>query len=339
MNLTIESILNRHIKQENEPIRILTFPTHETAETIWCQNNIEVWAMRGPNIKDWNSKFRPLPKNYFLLAKGNSAEEIINIIPSHKTFDCVVSQNIFAHHDLGRHVANFLHIPLIELQHVLPDPSWTPGFLKQFREKKAEKTVFITEFSRDRWGYSEENSTVIHHAVDTNLFCPDPNKERRAHILSVVNEFAQRDYQLGFKLWENIVKDLPHKHVGSDPSGIFFPANDLYDLINYYQTAQIFINTSLISPIPCALLEAAACGCAIVTTNTCAIPTFFEHEKNCLMSDKPEDLRKFCKHLLQNEQERNRLGLAAREMILEKCNIDRYIKDWTNVFREVCYEN
>lgn len=75
------------------------------------------------------------------------------------------------------------------------------------------------------------------------------------------------------------------------------------------------------------------CGCAIVTTETCAIPEYgFEHGVNCLMSNDPEDLRYCLEDLLKNPSLCALLGMNARRLIKEKYNTNRFVKDWNTLF-------
>jgi glycosyltransferase involved in cell wall biosynthesis len=86
--------------------------------------------------------------------------------------------------------------------------------------------------------------------------------------------------------WDNYLKistGLPVNPVGDTP-GFSKPAKDINDLVSKYKKVSVFLNTSTISPIPMALLEAAACGCPIVTNATCEIPEIFTNGENCWMS-------------------------------------------------------
>lgn len=335
MNYMTMGIARRSTKRPDEPFNLLTFPTHESAETVWCKTNINVYAIRGRGIKGWNEKFRPLPKNYHLLSPSGAHQirAYMETIPKDITFDAIVSQNIHAHNEIATGIAQQMGISLIELQHVLPNPAWSPDLLNTFKNRPAHKKIFITDYSRKAWGYNESEADVIRHGIETDLFTIDRSNQKK-HILSVVNEFRARDAELGYKLWEEVTNGLPRWHVGHDP-GFSEAATNVQELVNHYQTAPVFINTSRISPIPCSLLEAAACGCAIVTTNNCEIPYFFQHGENAMMSNDPRELREFCKFLLANEQERVRLGDAARQSIVEKCDVGRYVREWNTTLENL----
>ena len=324
MNYVINSIVRKTTKG-NKPFNILTTATHESFETNWCKAHMQAFALNADGYKDWNHQFRKLPKNYYILprAQTNFKEDLnkqviafIQTIPKDISFDCVVIQNNYATHNILSAIAQHLSIPTIEIQHCLPPENSPKYFLDEMKAKTTNKKVFITDYSRERWGYNKDEAIVIRHMTDANLFYPDRTNQNN-HILTVANEYKDRDYFLGYTLYEEVTKNLPRKNIGNCP-GLSEAAKNVEELVQGYQKSTVFLNTSLISPVPMSLLEAATAGCAIVTTATAEIPFFFTHGENALMSNNPKELRKFCIDLMNNEQERIRLGDNARKMTLEK---------------------
>lgn len=341
MNHALNSII-RKATRKNKPFNVITASTHEAFETLWAKNNIVVYAFDGNGLKEWNHSFRPPPKNYHLIKSPNNVHlpleqripSFIEALPRDIEYDCVVCQNNYATYPIVAAISQHLNIPTIEIQHCLPPEAAPPSFIQEMKAKATNKKVFITDYSRARWGYNEREAIVIRHAVDSEVFTINRSNQTN-HILTVANEYKDRDYFLGYSLYEKIVKGLPAKNIGNCP-GLSEAAKDVDELVQGYQNATLFLNTSLISPVPMSLLEAATCGCAIVTTATAEIPYYFTHGENALMSNDAGELRKFCIELMNNEQERIRLGENARKMSLEKCSLERYTNEWNNLFNEVC---
>ena len=117
---------------------------------------------------------------------------------------------------------------------------------------------------------------------------------------------------------------------GNSP-GFSEAAKDINHLKQIYQSSRIFYNTSLHSPVPTVLMEAMACGCAIVSTNTCMIPEIIEHGKNGLLSNDPNELRQFLQMLMSNEDLAKQLGEEARKTVVEKFGLKRFIESWNNL--------
>jgi glycosyltransferase involved in cell wall biosynthesis len=191
--------------------------------------------------------------------------------------------------------------------------------------------VFISDFSRQAWGFGGD-STVIHHGIDTEVFKPAPRLvKKEAHALSVCNDWINRDWCCGYNLWREVTKDLP-VHVLGDTPGLSKPAASVAELVMQYRKAQVFVNTSLISPVPTSLLEAMSCGCAVVSTATCMIPSFLINGVNGLISNDPGTLRAYTKTLLEKPELAAKLGEAARKTILEQFSLDSFVSNWRGVF-------
>jgi glycosyltransferase involved in cell wall biosynthesis len=119
--------------------------------------------------------------------------------------------------------------------------------------------------------------------------------------------------------------------VGDSP-GLSEQSESEAALVQEYQSSQIFLNTSTISPIPTALLEAMSCGCAVVTTATCMIPEIIENGKNGFMSNDEDELRNYINMLLNDKELREHCGNNARETVMEKFSESLFIDKWNQVF-------
>lgn len=329
MASAIGSILRAATRGQGRPLNIITFPTHEAYETSLCLTGHNFYAIRANGIKDWNRKYRPLPANYTLLnpARGN------NQLPPELDFDLVLSQNKFGQFQIAQKISRQLHLPLISLEHTLPHPSWGAAQRQGLRQMSGHIDVFISDFSRQAWGF-EGAADVIHHGIDTETFKPNAmTVKKKGHVLSVVNDFVNRDWCCGFKLWEEVTKDLPFQLLGDTP-GMSKPAASVAELVREYRKAAVFLNTSLISPVPTALLEAMSCGCAVVSSATCMIPDIIEDGVNGYLSNDPAVLRERVQALLEKPDLAQRLGVAARKTIEEKFSLASFINNWNATFQK-----
>jgi hypothetical protein len=215
---------------------------------------------------------------------------------------------------------------------------------------RGQMNIFISEYSLGEWQWEDKNgdTCIIHHMVDTDVFKPEQIfntaqlsvyeypllQERKSHILSVVNDWINRDWCCNFQGWKRITNGLPVRILGDTP-GLSQPAPSILALVNEYQSSRIFINTSTISPVPTALLEAMACGCACVSLATCMIPEIIKDGVNGVVSNDEKVLRDACQELLHNNELAQKLGQNARQTIVEHFHKDRFLNQWNNVFRSV----
>lgn len=333
MNL-IGSVIQRSV---GSPKNTLSIPTHETAFTAFAKALPEFnhYLIYGPNLKTWDNRFRELPSNCFLLKDG--------VIPLELNFDVILSQNHADQYQILAPIARQYNVPLITVTHTARYPSMSKNYVRQVKSCVGDVNVFISDWSRHDWGWDDsENAITIEHAIDCEEFKPAEDLRRGNYILSVCNQFNRqvRWEPCGFPLWNEVIlpftpNGLPWKHLGADCDDFADAAENLNDLIENYQNASIFINTSKISPIPMSLLEAAACGCAIVSTNTCAIPSIFTDGKDAVLSNDPKVLRDACIYYLNFPEKARQMGEAARQTVMKKCDPVRFRNDWVKVFNKL----
>jgi glycosyltransferase involved in cell wall biosynthesis len=323
----IGSLTRAATRKPGEPLNILTFPTHESYESNICRTDHNFYAYRDETVKDWNKVYRPLPSNYTLF---NQAKRHFQI-PVDLEFDLILSQNKFGQYQLARQFADAYHLPLISLEHTLPHPSWPSHQLESLKAMRGDLNIFISEFSREAWGWDETNADVIHHGIDTNIFQPNPLLNRKQQLLSVVNDWVNRDWCCGFKYWQKATEGLPVFVKGATP-GLSEPARTLQELVWCYQSSRIFVNTSTVSPVPTALLEAMACGCCVVSAATCMIPSIIEDGVNGFLCDTPENMQKLLRSLLDEPDICEKVGQAARRTVEERFGLEAFVSNWNQTF-------
>lgn len=305
------------------PYNILTFDTHERYQTQLCKTGHNFYSFRYEDCKEWDEDYAAIPENYCIMPPNNLIKGV--------EIDLILSQSKWGQIQAAHRISNALGgTPIVSLEHTLPLDHWDHHTLEQFKSMNGDINVFISEFSRDKWGIFKA-PMVVHHSVDTELFCPDPDVTKKKHALSVVNDWINRDYCCNYTGWTRITEGLPTRVVGKT-EGLSEPAPNIEALVKEYQSAAVFLNTSTVSPVPSCLLEAMACGCAVVTTETCMIPEIIEHGQNGFMSNDEEELRQYTEKLLEEPQLAEKMGACARQTIIEKFGEEQFIANWNNIF-------
>tara|TARA_Y100001949_G_scaffold167942_1_gene166112 strand:- start:399 stop:1409 length:1011 start_codon:yes stop_codon:yes gene_type:complete len=334
MSTIVQALIRRATRKDNEPLNILTFPTHERYQTNIAETGHNFYMWQGKGIKPWRLDYSPIPKGHVLLNPEKGSDQI----PNYVDIDLVLSQNKFGQFQIAEQISKQLQCPLVSLEHTLPMESWPKAQLIEMRYMQGHANLFISEYSRAKWGWKENEADVVHHGVNTELFSPCPKTEREARVLSVVNDWMQRDWCCGFRLWQQITghpeSKMPLRVLGDTP-GLSIAAESAEHLIQEYRRSRIFLNTSLISPVPTSLLEAMACGCAVVTTATCMIPEIIKNGKNGYISNDPNQLREYVNKLLSDESLATELGIAARETVINNFSLNNFVNRWNEVFYNV----
>ena len=313
--------------KDNEPLNILTFVTHERYEPNLCKTGHNFYAYTAEGVRDWNTNYAPIPDNYSILDKGLGGKQI----PLHLDIDLIISQNILVHYDLAQGISQYLDIPVINIHHTLPPPAWKKEELKFLSSKAGAFDVYITDHNRKVWDINPDNSKVIYHGIDSGFWKPAKKTKRGSYALSVVNDWINRDWCCGYRVWEEATEGIPTKAIGDTP-GLSQPADSLEDLRNNYNSCGLFVNTSTYSPVPMSLLEAMSCGCAVVSTATCAIPEIIENGVNGFATNDISEMKEYISAILKDDELRDSLGKEARKTILNKFSIKRFADEWNEVF-------
>jgi glycosyltransferase involved in cell wall biosynthesis len=321
-------VITTQLRQGTDrPLNILTCPTHEAYETNLAKTGFNFYAIQGQDIKPWNTAFRPVPSNYTLL---NSTT-----VPKWLSIDLILSQQKFGQYQILAPLAQQLNVPMISLEHTLPVPNWPPSHRQNLSMMRGHSNIFISEYSIKQWGFDEKDPTVqvVHHGVDTDVFSPDDSVPKTNAVLSVVNDWKNRDWCCGYSQWERVINGLPFRVVGDNP-GLSTPAKSTEELVNFYRSHTIFLNTAHISPIPSVLLEAMSCGMAVVSCASAAIPNYITHGHDGLLANNEAEMRHYLETLLQNPDSAKELGENAAKTIKEKFNLENFVNSWQKVINE-----
>ena len=307
---------------EPEKYNILTFAAHERYQSQLAKTGHNFYLFQSDGVKKWNNDYAPLPDNHYILPRETLYKGL--------SFDMILSHSKFGQFQMSELINKNLGLPIISLEHTVPTPNLKQEWLDEIKNMTGDIDVFISEYSKGVWDLNTNEYEIVHHSVDTETFKPR-SIEKKPYVLSVVNDFVNRDYCCNYSGWVRITEGLETRLVG-DNGDIGSPASSVDDLVNEYNSAQVFLNTSTFSPIPSVVLEAMACGSAVVSTATCMIPEIIEHGVNGMISNDESELRSYIEQLLSDKSLREKIGRAARETILNKFTEESFLNNWNKIF-------
>lgn len=324
----VSSILRAATRKPGEPLNVLSYPTHERFQQCFGQLPHRFYLYHAPGVKGWNKEFAQVPSNTTLLDSDFGDSQI----PPDLDFDVVLSQNKFGQFKIAKQLSDSCHIPMVSLEHTLPHPNWDRMHRLNFCKMRGHVNVFLSEYSIGAWEW-EGPAVIIPPGIDDEAFSPDWVLPKQPAILSVVNDWENRDWACGFKLWKSVTAGLPVMVLGDTP-GLSKAAKSHAELLGAYRQCQVFLNTSLVSTCPFTLLEAMACGSAVVSTATTMIPQVIQDGVNGYVSNDPSVLTARCKELLADPARCREMGQAARKTIEDRFNFRRMAAEWDAVLRQ-----
>jgi len=239
------------------------------------------------------------------------------------------------------------NLPIIFTEHTWPYLNMPSEVLKwkAIREKYCKHTVFITPSSREAWGESNNSKTShIYHSIDIDTF-PQKIDYSGKQIMTTTNEFISRDWACGFSLWvktlgipnQTYFDDIALYGYGNSNIGKKFAkeSRTREEILNLLTKAGVYFNPSIMSPIPMSLLEAAAVGTPIVSTEYCEPGKIFKNNVHGIFSNDPIELRKGIKFILDNPEVAKKMANEAKKIVLNLFKPIIFQKEWKKLFKSI----
>jgi len=153
------------------------------------------------------------------------------------------------------------------------------------------------------------------------------NKKQPVALL-VVGEVRQGDDKKYFEEFK-----ASHPDLNIILTGYISPK----DLPAYYSLIDIFVHPSFHDGMPNAVLEAMACGKAVVATGVGGVPDVIKDRENgsIVPVNDAESLSNAIIELLKDESLRNRLGKSARETIVKKFSPQRELDANLTIYKKL----
>lgn len=309
-------------------IKILSKYFHSTYQNSLAKiPNTEYYHI-GTEEEIWD-KQTPKPPNIFAISEEEALDKQYE-------FDLFI---------IGRHPeiihsynAGFHGVPRVFLEQTWPFNNWNIEHWKENREKYVDHTIFITKSSLKAWGMREdERNSVIYHAINVNDFPNYIGGEKS--IITVCNEFPNRDWCCGYLLWYNSTWGLENvsvygygnKNIGEADKGAM-PNNEIKNLLS---KCGVYFNSATASPVPLSTLEAMAVGTPVVSTDCCEMHLFLRDNVNALTANNAPTLRKKIIEMLENPEKAKKIGLRGKKTVKDLFPLERFIYKWQRVFEKV----
>jgi glycosyltransferase involved in cell wall biosynthesis len=105
-----------------------------------------------------------------------------------------------------------------------------------------------------------------------------------------------------------------------------------------YQNSLLVVVPSLYEALPMVVLEAMACGKAVVASNVGGIPLLVKNGKNGFLAKPadPKDLEKLMTILYENRELRENMGSSAREFVEKEFSVEQMVDRTLKVYVSLC---
>lgn len=228
-------------------------------------------------------------------------------------------------------------------------------FLLEYLAYKSADAIILTsdldiEFIIKKFYLKGKNKKKIYHFynfINTELFKPLDMEKKDKSVLFIGILYAAKnlfnllkafekleDFKLDIigkgSLKPKLIKVAKKLGVNINFLGIV-PNEKLPEIINQYQ---VFILPSYYEGNPKVLLEAMSCGLACIGTNVRGINNLIKHKKNGYLSETGSNsLMQAILALYNDDKLREKIGVKAREFILNNCSIEKIMEKEYNLYK------
>jgi glycosyltransferase involved in cell wall biosynthesis len=146
-----------------------------------------------------------------------------------------------------------------------------------------------------------------------------------------------RRHSGGRILFVAIGEDAPAKRIG-DVEVVFLPFNnDPAEVARHYQAADVYVHPALAENLPLAIIEAMACGTAVVASEVGGIPELVVPNETGLLfpATDPGALASAVETLLGDESRRSAMGAAAVTRVESRFTLDAQVDAYLAWYAEL----
>lgn len=320
------SIFQSINRDYSKPLNILLVNHKESYQAMLAKTGHNLFFMHHPKLLPWNAAIRPIPNNCHLLTGDNESSHFRYDVD----FDLIICQDRSKQYPVLLQVAKQLSCPMLNLEYSLTPPDANPYHVESLMYQPYNLTVFSSDFVANSWGADTEDEEVkiIPHGVDTDFFTGWTGGDNK--VLTIVNNYQHRNNTMGFDLFTQIMKCFTVNPFGHT-QGISKAANNINELLNLYQKASVFVNTSVWHACPMVLLEAMSVGCPVVTTGSAMLTEIVEDGVNGFIADDIDTMKTKIQNILDDPEMAKEIGQKARQTIIGRFGSEQFIKNWQEV--------
>ena len=190
-----------------------------------------------------------------------------------------------------------------------------------------------------------DKSTIIYNGIDLSVFKPNNKRENKELVvLMLYHPLPKKGIKDGLAVLSDIHKVYPNIRIVMFGKTAFVDKPNYIEyfkdpkpelLVRLYQQSDIFLFPAIEEGWGLTVIEAMACGCAVVGTNTGCLLELGINYKNAMISEpgKPDDLRNNLETIIIDKELREGISRNACETVSELaweksyCKFEKAIMD------------
>jgi hypothetical protein len=258
-----------------------------------------------------------------------SAEDV-----KYQTFDCILLQSRKNYLQDQFEILSDAQrrLPRIYLEH--DPPQEHPTNTQHFVNDPDILLVHVTHFNNLMWDCGVTPTCVVEHGV----MVPE-TVQYRGDIprgLVVANGLRSRGRRLGADIFQRVRQSVPLDLVGMDAKSLDGLGEVHHSLLPSFESHyRFFFHPVRYTSLGLAVCEAMMVGLPIVGLATTELAIVIENDVTGYINTQLEYLIDCMNHLIADEKTAQRLSHNVREYARSRFGIQRFVRDWMQVFERV----
>ena len=211
----------------------------------------------------------------------------------------------------------------------------------------------IKNYISYKFNISKSKITVINNYINTNLFVKKNNIYNRYsnRILFVGRLSKQKNLEELILAISQTKYELDIIGEGEDRSKLlklvknhnlkvnFFGTIENNILVDYYNKYKLFILPSLVEGNPKSLLEAMACGCAVICSNVEGNNSIIKHGINgYLVNTDKSSIKEAIVEIMENEKLQLEISNNSIKYVTEHCDLNKNLSTEIKIYNNLLNE-
>lgn len=268
-------------------------------------------------LPHWNTKIWTIPENATVIDSAN--------IPIFINFDLVISPGLIERYQNARDLCDYLHIPLLLIDHISPPGNIRPEDIEGIKVKHyADMHIIAYSAIGKSWNLAKQ---IISY--------PQPLINRVNNInksgIVIYGKFFQNSQKVLFQLQQMLGPSL--QIYGNNP-GLSSDVISTEALIKLFTMSKIYINLTSQAMMPPELLYAIECGCLIISVHNPVMDDLFTDNINIKFIANDKELKQILSELMSHPETHAKLISEARKVISRE-PFNKFRDQWQILIKEV----
>ena len=213
-------------------------------------------------------------------------------------------------------------------------------------------TKELATWLTDNYGIDPEKITIIPNYVDTDIFTPKPDTEKKYDVLCIGRLVSKKRHQLLLESLAGSNLKICIIGAGKQKSQLTDFARDnnmnleIFEKIEhsqlpqYFHKSRMYVNVAAWEGHPKAMIEAMACGIPCIGAKSPGIANLLKHNQTGLLVDpEPDSIRNAVQYLLSDNDLVRKIATEARNYCVEQFSLETIFLKYKSLFTELIQAN